>query len=51
MSKISALILLVFILAVIAFSTWQLYAGNLTAAFSVLPFLLITYLFMVNQRK
>lgn len=46
MNKISALFLLFFTLSIIAFGTWQLFRGNLEAAFSALPFLLVTYLFV-----
>ena len=46
MKRVSALLLLLFALSIISFGTWQLFLGNLEAAFSVLPFLLITYLFM-----
>jgi hypothetical protein len=33
----------------VAFSTWQLFKGNLEAAFSALPFLLIVYLFVMRR--
>lgn len=46
MKKIPTLLLLLFALAIISFSTWQLFRGNLEAAFSSLPFLLVTYLFV-----
>ena len=51
MNKISALLLLLFLLAIVSFSTWQLFLGNLEAAFSALPFLLILYLFLKAQQK
>jgi hypothetical protein len=51
MNKVSALLLLIFLLAIVSFSTWQLFVGNLEAAFSALPFLLIIYLFLKTQRK
>jgi hypothetical protein len=51
MNKVSALLLLIFLLAIVSFSTWQLFLGNLEAAFSALPFLLIIYLFVTTQRK
>ncbi len=46
MKRIAALFTLLFTLSVVAFGTWQLFRGNLEAAFSVLPFLLVTYLFV-----
>jgi hypothetical protein len=46
MSKLAAVLMIVFTLVVILFSTWQLYAGNLKAAFSSLPFLLVIYVFI-----
>jgi hypothetical protein len=51
MKKIGLLLLLVFVLGLVVFSTWQLFAGNLEAAFSTLPFLLITYLFVMRFRR
>jgi hypothetical protein len=51
MKKSSALLLLLFLLAVLSFCTWQLFLGNLEAAFSSFPFLLIIYLFVISRRK
>lgn len=51
MNKLSALLLILFLLVLVTFGTWQLFAGNLEAAFSTLPFLLILYLFVKNLRK
>ena len=51
MSKPAALAMLCFIFFLVVFGTWQFYAGNLEAAMSTLPFLVIVYLFMVNRRK
>jgi len=50
MKKFGLILLLMFVLGLVIFSTWQLYAGNLTAAFSTLPFLLITYLFIMRLK-
>lgn len=50
MQKLGLIFLLVFVLGLVAFSTWQLYAGNLAAAFSMIPFLLIIYLFVLKFR-
>ena len=46
MKRLPALVVLLFSLCIISFGTWQLFRGNLEAAFSALPFLLITYLFV-----
>lgn len=51
MSKPAAIFILLFTLAVIGFGTWQLFEGNLEAAFSSLPFLLIIYIFIKPLRK
>lgn len=51
MNKLSVILLLVFVLGLVAFGTWQLFAGNLEASFSTLPFLLIIYLFVLKQRR
>ena len=39
------------VLALVTFSTWQLYRGNLAAGFSVAPFLLVYYLFLTSRRR
>lgn len=51
MSKPAALLMIVYVVSVISFGTWQLFAGNLEAAFSSFPFLLIAYLFTRNLRR
>lgn len=51
MKRVPALLLLLFALSIISFGTWQLFRGNLEAAFSVLPFLLVTYLFVKRFRQ
>ena len=51
MSKPAALAMLCFIIFLVLVATWQFYQGNLEAAMSTLPFLVIVYLFMVNRRK
>jgi TRAP-type C4-dicarboxylate transport system permease small subunit len=50
LNKLSAICLTVFVIFLICFSTWQLFHGNLEAAFSSLPFLLIIYLFVMRRR-
>lgn len=51
MNKFSVTILLVFVLGLVVFATWQLFSGNLVASFSTFPFLLITYLFVLRLRR
>lgn len=51
MSKPLAYFIICFALAVILFGTWQLFAGNFTAAFSSLPFLLIIYLYVIQSTR
>jgi hypothetical protein len=50
LKKLPVILLLIFVLFLVAFSTWQLFHGNLEAAFSSLPFLLIIYLFVMRRR-
>jgi hypothetical protein len=49
--KLPAILLFMFVLFLVGFSTWQLFLGNLEAAFSSLPFLLIVYLFVMRRRS
>ena len=51
MNRIGLTLLLVFILAVVCFGTWQLFAGNLVASFSTFPFLMVAYLFVHRFRR
>jgi hypothetical protein len=51
MPKSVAIFTILFTLAVITFGTWQLFMGNLEAAFSSFPFLLIIYVFVKPFRK
>jgi hypothetical protein len=51
MNKLGIIFLLIFVLGVVVFSTWQLFSGNLAASFSTIPFLLITYFFVLKLRK
>lgn len=51
MSKSLAYFTLCFTLAVVCFGTWQLFTGNLAAAFSSLPFLLIIYLYVLTTNR
>jgi hypothetical protein len=49
-NRVLALSLLLFVAAVFSFGTWQLFAGNLEAAFISLPFMIIIFLFMQRWR-
>jgi hypothetical protein len=49
--KLPVILLFIFVLFLVTFCTWQLFLGNLEAAFSSLPFLLIVYLFVMRRRK
>ncbi len=51
MTKLAALFLLCFVAAIFSFATWQLFSGNFTAAFSALPFLVISYLFVKPWKR
>lgn len=51
MRRFGLMLLLAFAISLVIFSTWQLYAGNLAASFSTLPFLLITYLFVIRFQR
>jgi hypothetical protein len=51
MNKFAVILLLFFVLTMVAFSTYQLFHGNLEAAFSSLPFLFIVYLFVMRKRS
>ena len=48
MNKFGMTMLLVFVVILVVFATWQLFAGNLLASFSTFPFLLIAYLFVLK---
>lgn len=51
LNKLAVILLFIFVLFLVAFGTWQLFHGNLEAAFSTLPFLLIVYLFVMRRRS
>ncbi len=51
MNRLLAILVLCFVVMMVGFSTWQFYAGNLPAGLSVLPFLAIAYLFVINRRN
>ncbi len=49
--KLPLILLFCFASFLVAFCTWQLFQGNLEAAFSTFPFLLILYLFVIRRRS
>jgi hypothetical protein len=51
LKKLPVILLFSFVLFLVAFCTWELFQGNLEAAFSTLPFLLIIYLFVMRRRS
>jgi hypothetical protein len=51
LKKLPAILLIIFVLFLVGFSTWQMYRGNFEAALSSLPFLLIIYLFVMRRRS
>jgi uncharacterized membrane protein len=51
LKKLPVILLLIFALFLVTFSTWQLFQGNLEAAFSSLPFLLIVYLLVMRRHS
>lgn len=46
MTKIAAASIILFTLCLVCFATWNLFKGNLEAAFMPLPFLLVIYFFV-----
>ena len=48
MQKLGTTLLLIFVVSLVVFATWQLFAGNLAASFSTFPFMLIAYLFVLK---
>jgi hypothetical protein len=51
MKKLPVILLFTFVLFLVGFCTWQMFQGNLEAAFSALPFLLIIYLFVMRRKS
>lgn len=49
-NRLALILLFLFAVFLVGFSTWQLFLGNLEAAFSSLPFLLIVYLFLLRRK-
>ena len=51
MSKPAAIFLILYVLAIVCYSTWQMFKGDLEAAFSALPFLILAYLFVKPWKR
>lgn len=51
MKKPLAVFTIIFTLCLVVFATWQLFKGNLEAAFMPLPFLLIIYFYLQSIKK
>ncbi len=51
MRKPLAIFTIFFTLCLIILATWQLFKGNLEAAFMPLPFLLIIYFYVKSEEK
>ncbi len=51
MNKAAAVAIILFTIGLISFATWQLFRGNLEAAFMPLPFLLVVYFFVKNGER
>ena len=49
--RIFAAVLIVLVLAILIFSTWQMFQGNFAAAMSSMPLLLLFYLFLVSRSR
>jgi len=51
MKKPAAIFGIAFTICLVIFATWQLFKGNLEAAFMPLPFLLIIYFYLQSGEK
>jgi hypothetical protein len=51
MSRPAAILLIIFVLSIVIFGTWQLFLGHFEAAFLFFPFLLIVYFFVKSLQK
>lgn len=51
MKKPFAYFMILFVLSIVIFGTWQLFLGNLEAAYSSFPFLLIAFVFLKSNGK
>jgi len=51
MKKPLAIFTIIFTLCLVVFATWNLFKGNLEAAFMPLPFLLIIYFYLQSLKK
>jgi hypothetical protein len=51
MSKTSAIIQIIIILAIVGLSTYYFFKGNFEVGLSFLPFLMLYYIFVTARRK
>ncbi len=51
MTKSAAIAIILFTVLLVCFATWQLFKGNLEAAFMPLPFLLVIYFFIRERER
>jgi hypothetical protein len=51
MTKISAILQIILILAVVGLSTYYFFKGNFEVGLSLLPFLMLYYIFITARRK
>lgn len=51
MTKPAAVAMILFVVCILVFATWQMFLGRFEAAFSALPFLVICYLFVRPWRR
>ena len=51
MNKPAAVFTIIFTIGLIIFATWQMFKGNLEAAFMPLPFLLVIYFYLNTGKK
>lgn len=49
--RIFAAVLILIVVAILAFSTWQMFEGNFAAAMSSMPLLLLFYLFLASRSR
>ncbi len=49
--RVVAAVQIVIILLILGFGTYQLYRGNFEAGMSIVPFLVVYYLFVISWQK
>ena len=51
MTKILALVQVIFVTLIVVYTTWQLFLGNFEQALAPFPFLLLYYVFVIARQK